>query len=149
MNTKENALVDPDAMWVLKDGTEKPKALVYYVDDEMNIWCAMMTPKEYDELQEQQTDSQGPRLIFEPGQVPVVPDAPTEDDREIVYYVNEDRELVCTHVTYAEYREMERVHEGFSLMIHALWPFGEQLKLPAPISYAETTTREWCHQHDK
>ena len=78
MNTKENALVDPDAMWVLKDGTEKRKALVYYVDDEMKIWCAMMTPKEYDELQEQQTDSQGPRLIFEPGQVPFVPPAPTD-----------------------------------------------------------------------
>lgn len=75
--------------------------------------------------------------------------ASTNEEKEIVYYVNEDRELVCTYVTYAEYREMERVHEGFSLMIHALWDFGEQLKLPEPIPYAETTTREWCHQHDE
>ena len=74
---------------------------------------------------------------------------PEEEDKEIVYYVNEDRELVCTYVTYAEYREMERVHEGASLMIHALWDFGEQLKLPTPIPYAGTTTREWCHQFDE
>ena len=80
MDKKENALVDPDAMWVLKDGTEQPTALVYYVDDEMNIWCAMMTPKEYDALHEQQETHypQGPRLIWEPGQVPVVPPAPSE-----------------------------------------------------------------------
>lgn len=69
---------DPDGMWVLKDGTEKPKALVYYVNDELEIWCGMMTPQEFDELQEQQLSPHGPRLIFEPGQVPVVPDAPEE-----------------------------------------------------------------------